>query len=95
MLNFVGNGRCSRALDWSAEAAFREAGFRVNQTIITNLNGNFYVIIKSLLPVLTVKMVLLLHIIKGGGSRPFAAALLPRLFGNNVPGHILPKGRHR
>ena len=91
MLNFAGNGRCSRALDWSAEAAFREAGFRANQTIMTN----FYVIIKSLLPVLTVKMVLLLHIIKGGGSRPFAAALLPRLFGNNVPGHILPKGRHR
>ena len=50
MLNFAGNGRCSRALDWSTEAAFREAGFRVNQTIITN----FYVIIKSLLPVLTV-----------------------------------------
>ena len=56
---FVRNGRCSRALDWSAEAACRdEAGFRVNQTIITH----FYVIFTSLLSVMTVIMVLLLHI---------------------------------
>ena len=58
---FVCNWRCSRALDWSAEAACRaQAGlpFLVNQTIITH----FYVIFKSLLPVMTVIMVLLLHI---------------------------------
>ena len=41
---FVRNRRSSRALDWSAEAACRaEAGFRVNQTIITH----FYVIFTS------------------------------------------------
>ena len=83
MLNFVGNGRCSRALDWSAEAAFREAGFRANQTIMTN----FYVIIKSLLPVLTVKMVLLLHIIEGGGS--------PQLYYHDCSGttsQVTPQG---
>ena len=56
---FVRNGRSSRALDWSAVAACRaEAGFRVNQTIITH----FYVIFTSLLPVMTVIMILLLHI---------------------------------
>ena len=50
ILNFVGNGRCSRALDWSAEAACRaEAGFRVNQTIIPH----FCVIITSLLRIMT------------------------------------------
>ena len=59
ILNFVGNGRCSRALDWSAEAACRaEAGFRVNQTIITH----FCVIITSLVCVMTVIMALLLYI---------------------------------
>ena len=43
ILNFVGNGRCSRALDWSAEAACRaEAGFRVNQTIITSQSDHYY-----------------------------------------------------
>ena len=42
MLNFVGNRRCSRALDWSAKAVcWAEAGFRVKQTII----NHFYVIL--------------------------------------------------
>ena len=46
------------ASDWSAEAACQaEAGFLVNQTIITH----FYVIFTLLLPVMTVVMVLLLH----------------------------------
>ena len=49
----------SRALDWSAVAACRAvAGFRVKQAIFTH----FYVIITSLLPVITVMMALLLHI---------------------------------
>ena len=59
MMNFVGNWRCSRALDWSAEAAcLAEAGFRVNQAFI----AHFYVNITSSLPVMTEIMVLLLHI---------------------------------
>ena len=59
MLNFAGNGSCSRVLDWSAEAAcLAEADFRVNQTII----AHFYVIITSLSPVMIVIMALLLHI---------------------------------
>ena len=59
ILNFGGNGRCCRALDWSSEVGCRaEAEFRVNQTIITH----FCVIITSLLPVMTVIMALLLHI---------------------------------
>ena len=61
VLDFVGNGRCSRALNWSAEAACwaaSEAGVRVDQTITTH----FCVIITSLLPVMTVIMASLLHI---------------------------------
>ena len=59
ILNFEGNRRCIRAHDWSAEAACQaEAGFRVNQTIITH----FGVIITSLLRVMTVIMALVLHI---------------------------------
>ena len=46
MLNFVGNRLCSRAFNWSAEAAcLAEAGFWVIQSIITH-----YIIITSLLP---------------------------------------------
>ena len=57
MLNFVGNGRCSRALHWSAEAACRaEAGYRIDWANITH----FYLIFTSLLTVMTVKMALLL-----------------------------------
>ena len=59
LLLFVGNWRFSRALDWSAEAACQvEAGFQINQTIITH----FCVIITSLLRVMKVIMGLLLHI---------------------------------
>ena len=59
MLNFVGNWRCSRALDWSAVAAcLAKAGFLVKKAIITH----FYNIITSLLPVITIMMALLLHI---------------------------------
>ena len=58
---YCNNSRAARAraLDWSAVAAcWAEAGFRVKQAIFTH----FYVIITSLLPVITVMMALLLHI---------------------------------
>ena len=62
LLNFVGNRsrRCCRTLDWSAEAAcLPEAGIWVNTTIISH----FYIVVTSLLHVMTVMMALLLYIL--------------------------------
>ena len=59
MLNSIGNGRCSRALDSSAEVVCQaEGGFPGNQTTISYFN----VIITSLLQVMTSMMSLLIHI---------------------------------
>ena len=45
MLIFVCNWSCSLTLDWSAEAACQtEAGFLVNQTIITHFYYNYIII---------------------------------------------------
>ena len=65
----VGNGRCSRASDWSAEAACRaEAGFQVNQTIIIvtvilALSLHIFIIITSLLYINTPVITSLLPVI--------------------------------
>ena len=77
MLNFVYTWFCSRALDWSVEAACQaEAWFLVTQTIITH----FYVITTSLLRVMTVIMALLLHIFITSLlhiNTPYITSLLP------------------